>query len=803
MTEKRVLVFGGTIEGRQVSDYLNENKIYHTLCVATEYGEEVLTPQKYLEIHQGRMDVEAMCRFMQEGAFCAVVDATHPYAVEVSKNVRSTCEKTGVPYLRYLRPRAEFGQGSCCGGAALDGAGNVLMQSGPGKTVIQRRDGAAVTQIGVGNTAASDKCIYVNSTREAAQYLETQEGQIFLTTGSKELHVFTECISDKSRLFARVLPSAEVIASCRALGLEGKQICGMQGPFSADMNEAMMRQAGSAFLVTKDTGTSGGFPEKIEAAKRLGVQTVIIRRPEEAGYNWEEITQRLGKILVENATDVSCDEAEAVTAYKAQDDKVQVALAEPGKMQDEKEQVTSAELEKMQDDKVQVALTEPGKMQDDKVQATSAELEKVQDDKMQTTSAEPEKARRISCIGIGMGTLDTLTHEAAQVIRSADILFGAKRILESVQAMEGVVSPSAVAVAEYSGVKIAEYLAANPQYRNIVILMSGDVGFYSGARGIQSAFPKEQVQYYCGISSVIYFASRIPTAWQDAKLISAHGKHVAVLNFVNRYPKLILLVSGKEDVERICGELNEAGQSHVRVTVGTNLSYQEETIRRGSPMDFLKCDTTGLHIMMLENPEAFHVITPGIPDESFVRGKVPMTKEEIRILSVAKLRLTEDAVVYDVGAGTGSVSIEAARLCTAGTVYAIERNHEGIELIRENSRNMCLSNIVTVEGVAPEALAELPAPTHAFIGGSSGNMKQIVQLLLSKNPGVRIVLNTIALESIAEVMKIIEELEIADADIVQVSAAKSKTLGRYHMMNALNPVYIVSFGGIVTVHGHL
>ena len=737
MTEKRVLVFGGTIEGRRISAYLNENKIYHTVCVATEYGEEVLTPQKYLKIHQGRMDVEAMCRFMQEGAFCAVVDATHPYAVEVSKNVRSACEKTGVPYLRYLRPRAEFAERAGCGGVALDG------------------------------------CVYVNSTTEAAQYLETQKGQIFLTTGSKELHVFTECISDKSRLFARVLPSAEVIASCRALGLEGKQICGMQGPFSADMNEAMMRQAGSAFLVTKDTGSSGGFPEKIEAAKRLGVQTVIIRRPEEAGYNWEEITRRLGQILKENATDASGKKAEVVMVGKAQNDKMQV---------------TSAELEKVQDDKVH---------------ATSEKLEKMQDDKAQAMSESPGKLRRISCIGIGMGTLDTLTHEAAQAIRSADILFGAKRILESVQGMEGVVSPSAVAVVEYSGAKIAEYLAANPQYRNVVILMSGDVGFYSGARGIQSAFSKEQVQYYCGISSVVYFASRIPTAWQDAKLISAHGKQVAVLNYVKRYPKLILLVSGKEDVERICGELDEAGQSQVRVTVGTNLSYREETIRRGSPADFLKCDTTGLHIMMLENPEASHVVTPGIPDESFVRGKVPMTKEEIRILSVAKLRLTEDAVVYDVGAGTGSVSIEAARLCTAGTVYAIERNHEGIELIRENSRNMCLSNIVTVEGVAPEALAELPVPTHAFIGGSSGNMKQIVQLLLSKNPGVRIVLNAIALESIAEVMKIIKELEIADADIVQVSAAKSKTLGRYHMMNALNPVYIVSFGGIVTVHGYL
>ena len=276
--------------------------------------------------------------------------------------------------------------------------------------------------------------------------------------------------------------------------------------------------------------------------------------------------------------------------------------------------------------------------------------------------------------------------------------------------------------------------------------------------------------------------------------MSAHGKHIAVLNLVKRYPKLIMLVSGSEDVERICSELSTAGLHQVKVTVGSNLSYPQESILSGTPDSFLTCGTRGLHIIMVENPEACHVITPGIPDEEFVRGKVPMTKEEIRILSIAKLRLKEDAVVYDVGAGTGSVSIEAARLCTMGTVYAIEKNPEGISLIRENGKKMGLSNLITVEGTAPEAMDGLPSPTHAFIGGSSGNMKQIIGSLLEKNPKIRIVINTIALESIAEVVRVLDELGIKDADIVQASLSKSKVLGRYHMMNGMNPVYIISFG---------
>ena len=699
----KVVIFGGTSEGRMLSECLCRNKIAHTLCVATDYGEEVLEPSEYAHVLQGRLDTQQMEDLIRREQCFVVVDATHPYAVEVSKNIRKACERTKMKYLRFLRDK---------------------------ESVIDVR---------------SD--VLVSSATEAAAYLDGQEGAIFLTTGSKELPAFTAGVHKTERLFVRVLPSSAVVASCRELGLEGKQICAMQGPFSEEMNRALLQQTKAAWLVTKDTGITGGFPEKVRAARSLGVRLVIIRRPEESGLDYESVLQVLEAVLEQKIEDNELKGTKKVG--------LENKTAEPKVVMSEAE---SSNRKKHEADDTQVCA---------------------------------QKKRTISCIGIGMGTLDTLTHEAAETIRNADILFGAKRILESVEHMPDLLRDDQERVEEYRSAQIAEYLSTRPHLTRIVILMSGDVGFYSGARLVQDAFPDEKIDYYCGISSVVYFASKVPTSWQDAKLLSAHGRSLNLLNCVQRYPKIIMIVSGVEDVRAICQELVEAEMTYVHVTVGTNLSYPEETVTSGTPEDFLQAETTGLHIMLLENPQANHIIVPGMSDETFVRGKVPMTKEEIRILSVAKLQLTEDSIVYDVGAGTGSVSMECARLCTNGTVYAVERNPEGIALIRENSKKLRLSNVKAIEGLAPEALMDLPAPTHAFIGGSAGNMGEILDVLRAKNPSVRIVINTIALESISEVMQLLKERGY-DADIVQISAAKSRVLGRYHMMTGLNPVYIIT-----------
>lgn len=188
----------------------------------------------------------------------------------------------------------------------------------------------------------------------------------------------------------------------------------------------------------------------------------------------------------------------------------------------------------------------------------------------------------------------------------------------------------------------------------------------------------------------------------------------------------------------------------------------------------------------------------GIPDNEFIRGRVPMTKQEVRILSIVKLQLDKDSIVYDIGAGTGSVSIEAAMQCGDGKIYAIEKNAEGVSLIDANRKKFKVKNIEIVEGTAPQCIENLPVPTHVFIGGSGGNLIDIIKIVKEKNPKVRIVLNAVTLETVGTLMRI-ENLfpEYTDMEVIQVGISRSKMLGDYHLMSAENPVYIAAFQAIM------
>ena len=174
--------------------------------------------------------------------------------------------------------------------------------------------------------------------------------------------------------------------------------------------------------------------------------------------------------------------------------------------------------------------------------------------------------------------------------------------------------------------------------------------------------------------------------------------------------------------------------------------------------------------------------THGIPDEEFIRGKAPMTKEEVRTVSLSKLKLTEDSICYDVGAGTGSVSVEAARKAFDGTVYAIEEKADALDLIRENKRKFRTPNVISVYGKAPQAMDPLPAPTHAFIGGSRGNLKEILERLLEKNPDIRVVLNAVTLETAGEALRCIKEQAWSEPEIVQVQISRGRRAGAVHLM---------------------
>lgn len=186
-------------------------------------------------------------------------------------------------------------------------------------------------------------------------------------------------------------------------------------------------------------------------------------------------------------------------------------------------------------------------------------------------------------------------------------------------------------------------------------------------------------------------------------------------------------------------------------------------------------------------------LTPCLRDDQFIRGAVPMTKEEVRHLSVCKLQLSADSVVYDIGCGTGSVAVEIACLSPDIRVYGIETKDEALDLIRQNKEKFGCDNLVPVHALAPDGLEQLPAPTHAFIGGTKGNLKPILDCLKSKNPAMRVVMTAVSMESIAEITGLLQQLPLHDVDVVQVGVSRAAPLGGYHLLQAQNPVFIVSF----------
>ena len=237
----RVVIFSGTTEGRELSVETAALGMETLVCVATEYGKEVQTQEPGIQVHSGRLDVEGMTQVLAGADLC--VDATHPYAREASRNIREAAKEAGVPCHRLLRRESQLPPG----------------------------------------------CILVDSAADAARFLQGVEGNILLTTGAKELASFAPV--GVHRLYPRVLPAVESLEACEALGISRSNVIAMQGPFTQELNVALIRQFSIGWLVTKDGGAAGGFAEKVRAAQEAGAKLVVIRRPKEDGESFETILQ--------------------------------------------------------------------------------------------------------------------------------------------------------------------------------------------------------------------------------------------------------------------------------------------------------------------------------------------------------------------------------------------------------------------------------------------------------------------------------------------------------------------------------
>jgi precorrin-6Y C5,15-methyltransferase (decarboxylating) len=258
--------------------------------------------------------------------------------------------------------------------------------------------------------------------------------------------------------------------------------------------------------------------------------------------------------------------------------------------------------------------------------------------------------------------------------------------------------------------------------------------------------------------------------------------------------KTFMIMSGVKDVNRLGKCLIDAGMTKCEIITGYKLSYDEQKITKLTADKCMKLDEEGLYTCFIKNPETdLKKLTHGIPDTEFIRDKVPMTKEEVREVSICKLQLYEGAVVYDIGSGTGSVAMEIAAITPDISVYAIEQKSEAVLLINRNIDKFQLDNINVIEAKAPSGLNDLPTATHAFIGGSGGNIKEILDTLYVSNPSMRVVINAISLETISEIKEILSHYKVENEEIVQMQVNRSKKAGNYHLMQAENPIWICAF----------
>ena len=337
----KVCVFAGTTEGRELIRFLCAQGIRVTACVATEYGETLLEEAETLTVSAARLDREAMAGLFRREGFDLAVDATHPYAPIVTENIARACEETGTEYLRLLRPASGTAEGA----------------------------------------------VYVPDVPGAAEYLAGTQGNILLTTGSKELGEFSGIPDFASRVYARVLPMESSLEACASAGLPPAHIIAMQGPFSRELNVSLLRAVGAAWLVTKDGGNAGGFSDKAEAARETGTRLVVIGRPpQRQGLGLEETVDRL------------C---------------VRFGL---------------------------------------------------------------DPLPSVSLVGIGPGSPGSMTGDVRRAIDRADCLIGAARMLEAAGA------PGKETFAAIAPKAIADHIFAHRELRRFAVLMSGDVGFFSGAK---------------------------------------------------------------------------------------------------------------------------------------------------------------------------------------------------------------------------------------------------------------------------------------------------------------------------------
>lgn len=396
--------------------------------------------------------------------------------------------------------------------------------------------------------------------------------------------------------------------------------------------------------------------------------------------------------------------------------------------------------------------------------------------------------QKIYLIGAGIEGWEGFGGKALEVISKAELLIGHQRLLDIFPDFKGEKRTFGDLSIMLDSLKTTDKM--------VVVLSSGDPNFFGIARFLLRNLPKDRIEIFPNVTSVQYAFSRIKEPWDDSIFVSVHGRGLkSAIDRIIAADKAAVLTDEVNNPSALAKELINRGAEGYEVYLCEDLGLPTEKITRTDVRGLVDRPASALNILIMIKAweptlENYPVI--GIDDEEYHTAKKLITKQEIRAITLAKLQLQNDLVMWDIGAGSGSVAIEAGNLMPNGKVFALEKNAQYVVFLRDNLKKFSARNVLLVEAFAPEGLDDLPDPDRVFIGGSGGMLEDIIDAVDRRlKPDGTIVLNAVTLDTLTKAVEFLEDHGYT-VDVACVNVAKTRGLTEYKMFEAHNPVYVIS-----------
>ena len=646
-TEKYdIILFGGTTEGRKLAYELAKCGVRQYICTASAEGAAALGKVPGAYISSRALSTEAIKQLISRTGAKYIADATHPYAAEISRNIKKAANGD-IKIIRVLRKGCE------------------------------------------GNISSRHK-IFKNIS-EMVQYLNENDGNALSTLGSKASAELTGIKEYKSRIFIRVLDSDESVNKAVSEGFPISNIIAKNPPFFKEENISLIKKHNIKYMLTKDSGTEGGFEEKDKACRETGIELLVADRPV-------------------NENGVSVEEAAAFL--------------------------------------------------------------------------KRELCQKVYILGAGPANAELMSVKAAKILKKAQAVCGSERALENITDMLSgkKIFPS------YKADEIAGFARENGDSKIIAVVVTGDSGFFSGAKKIAEALDFCYTEFVPGISSLSYFCGVFGIPQQDIKVLSLHGRDAYFINAADRNKRVFMLLDGKNTVKHIASELVRCGMGDVRLYIGSRLSYDNEETACGKAWEFTERDFKEPAVLLTENDGYCAELQIGMDDRRFIRDDIPMTKSSVRAAVMAAMSPGENDICVDIGCGTGSVSVELSGFCKK--VIAVDKNPEACALTEENAVKFRRQNIEVINGGALESLQKTEHFDKVFIGGAGNEIGDVIKYIFEANPKASVTVTAVTLETLEKTRSAFAGCGILP-EVRCIAVSRGERAGNYTMMRSENPVYII------------